>query len=504
MPLAELVCVFGHLRVRSCGLEGRDRSIYRSHFCGVCHSLHAFSGWDASLLTNYDVTLWSLVASAVSAGDYQSSIERRPCTAVPFHQVEVQPLAPDLAASLASLTVLLAWAKVEDHRQDGDRVLGWVGQAWLGRKEARARDWLASKGYPLESILELPSRQAFVEELQAPSLAELALPTRQALAEAFAWIGVLASRPDLTPELRRLGESIAAFVYLWDALEDLEKDRKREQFNAVRAVWGGPCEQTRAELLKSLTGMKEAMAELPLGNRRRLCQELAETLWGRVLAHPALKSRRAEPLSPRRTLARAGFVRPACDCDCDVGNCCCEANCCDTGAGCNCCEVSLCDCHKGDACCELSCCDCCAGDGGDAVICCCFDRHRSGCCCDGCGDCCDSKRKQKGSITPALEPSISQAEPLLCPGCRHDLFETTMAGAAVLRCRKCDGVWIDGGQSGAVEADIRGLRGETDGSRSGVARGTRTCPRCRCLLRSPFGSDVAETCDSCGGRFLQG
>lgn len=496
--------MFGHLRVRSCGLEVNDRALYRSHFCGVCHSLHAFAGWDASLLTNYDVTLWSLVASAVSTKDYQLPIEMRSCTALPFHRVEVQPLSPDLAASLASLTVLLAWAKVEDQRQDGKAVLGWAGRVWLGRKEARARDWLSGKGYPLDSLLQLPARQAEAESRPSPRLADLARPTCQALGEAFVWIAALAERPDLSEPLRSLGESIASFVYLWDALEDLEKDHRRGDFNAVRAVWGGPVEQTRGELLAYLLGMEQALEELPLGNRRRLCAELTASLRARVLAHPALKALRSQPRSPRRLLNKAGFVRPSCDCDCDVGNCCCEANCCDTGSDCNCCELSLCDCHKGDACCELSCCDCC-GDGGDTVLCCCIDRHHHrGCCCDACGDCCDAKRKGKGSITPALEPSISQSETLLCPGCRHDLFETSLAGAAVLRCRKCEGVWIDGGQSDAVEADIRGLRAGRSGSTSGVARGHRTCPRCRCLLRSPFDSDAAETCDSCGGRFLQG
>lgn len=493
--------MFGHLRVKSCGLEGKDRAIYRSHFCGVCHSLHAFAGWDASLLTNYDVTLWSLVASGVSARDYDRQIERRPCTAVPFRRVDVQPLSTDMAASLASLTVLLTWAKLEDHRQDSGRAIGWLGQTWLGRKEVKARDYLTGRDYPLTSLLELPARQSVAEKSGQPTLAQLARPTQDALADAFAWIAVLAQRPDLDCDLRHLGQSVAGYVYLWDALQDLDKDREWGDFNAISAVWGHPVAaragwEIRGELLAFLGEMERSLEQLPLGNRRKLCNELVETLRVRVGAHSALKDAAPPLASPRRNLARAGFfVRPSCDCDC--GSCCCEANCCDTGGDCGCCELSLCDCQKGDACCELSCCDCCGNDGGDTVLCCVNDCDV--CCCWG-----DRKREKRESMSLPMEPSVL-ADPALCPGCRHDLVERTMAGGSVLKCRKCEGVWLDG-KSSVLESDIKGLlsRGGLHPSTEGIPRGSRTCPRCRSLLRSPFGTDAAETCDSCGGRFLQG
>jgi hypothetical protein len=482
--------VFGHLRVKSCRLNEKDRSIYKSHFCSVCHNLHAFAGWDASLLTNYDVTLWSMVASGVSGTDYLRLPEARPCTAIPFRSVDVQPLSPEMGASLAALTILLAWAKVEDHRQDGGIVLGWLGQAWLGNKEAKARDYLAGRDYPLTALLELPRRQARAEGEARPTLAALAGPTQEALADAFAWIGVLAERRDLIAELRSLGSAIAGFVYLWDALQDLDKDRKSKSFNAVLAIWGQsfPAGEVRAQLALALSGIGRAIEQLPLGNRRKLCKDLVESLRADVQLHPALQASASLPPSPRRALAKAGFVK-ASDCDCDVGNCCCEAGCCDTGSGCNCCELSCCDCHKGDACCELDCCSCC-GDS-DCCFCCCYDRSSNS------ANCCGSK-KAPGSQAQESSSLSEDREALLCPGCRHDLSEV---GAAHL-CRGCSGIWVDGGG----EPDLDSLRrSRTPSKLPAIPRGSRTCPRCRSLLRSPFGGGTdVESCDSCHGRFYQG
>jgi hypothetical protein len=480
--------VFGHLRVKNCRLSEKDRLIYRSHFCSVCHNLHAFGGWDVSLLTNYDVTLWSLVASGVSAVDYLRPAEWRPCTALPLRKVEVQPLSAEMGASLAAITILLAWAKVEDHRQDGGRLLGWLGQNWLGKREAKARDYLSARGYPMEALSQLPIRQAAAERDPAPTLGALCRPTQDALADGFEWIGVLAERPDLRQHLGRLGREIAAFVYLWDALQDLDKDRKSGAFNAVRAVWGEsfPASAVRSELEGSLARMAEAIGRLPLGNRRKLCRDLVESLAEKVRLHPLLKAPvRAMP-SPRRAIGQAGFLKTS---DCDCGNSCCEVGCCDTGSGCGCCEVSCCDCHKGDACCELDCASCC-GDG-DCVICCCTDRGKGCSCCDS--DCCgkDKKSSQSSysdSLTTASEDSD---EALLCPGCRHDL----QPRGAAQTCRSCTGVWVDG----AGDPDLRSLRLGTQPP--AIPRGSRTCPRCRSLLRSPFGGEGPESCDGCGGRF---
>lgn len=487
--------MFGHLRIQSCRLGEKDRSIYRSHFCSVCHNLHAFAGRDATVLTNYDVTLWSLVASGVSARDYAGEKPAKPCTALPFRQVQVQTLTPETGASLAALTVLLAWAKFEDHRQDGGYLLGRLGKLWLGGKEKKARDYLAGRGYPLTSMLELPARQAAVERQTVTRLETLAAPTAEALSDAFAWIAVLAERPDLDAGLRRLGAELAAYVYLWDALEDLEKDLKRGAFNAIVAVWGTNFSSSvvKSELWHALDTVSRCLAALPLGNRRKLCDDLVASLRASVENHPTLRGSSVLPPGPRHRLARAGFVRTS-DCDCDCGDgCCCEVSCCDCGkggeSGCcdhgSACKVVEC-CSWIDCCTDWDCCFCCADDGdGDERK---EKKQRGGCCGSGKGG------GSKGA-SGAREDQTDHAdeEQLLCPGCRHDLPDL---GRSVRVCRHCGGAWLE---KGASRETLDGMRRPDVSSPPPIPRSSRTCPRCRSLLRTPLNGP--QSCDTCYGVF---
>lgn len=57
--------MFGFLRVPDRGLGPAEKLLYQSHFCAVCHSLHAETGRLSSLLTNYDITFWTLLGTAL-------------------------------------------------------------------------------------------------------------------------------------------------------------------------------------------------------------------------------------------------------------------------------------------------------------------------------------------------------------------------------------------------------------------------------------------------------
>lgn len=509
--------MFGYLRVKSCGLESADRTLYRAHFCSVCHQLSSHAGWDASLLTNYDVTLWNLVASGVSAECYRLPRQTKPCTAVPFRRVQVQPLTAEVGATLAAITVLLVWAKVEDAAQDGGKWLPRLARKWLGGKERRALDYLQASGYPVDTLLEIPLLQAAAEAAPEKTPASLVHATERALAAAFAWIGKLSVRPDLDGGLRRLGSAIATYVYLWDALDDLEKDDKSGDFNAIRALWGKrPDWQTYKELLlEALAAMEAQLQDLPLGDRRPVCLQLVDTLRQNVAAHPELREICVAPRSPRAQLAKAGFVWAQCD-----DGCCCDCDCCDgAGDGCHCIECSCCDCSPGDSCVECNCekcccsgdhasscdccsCDCCSGPDDSVIVCIdwceCFDFC---CCCDGEGR--RTRRQAKNSQeSPAPTPE-TKTKLLLCPGCRRDLVLQRKSAYNVHSCEGCQAYWLDqeswraAQEGGQLDLYSRALSEE---SAAPIGRGQRMCPSCQTLLRSPSDRSEPESCGTCGGR----
>ena len=113
--------MFGFLKLKSCGLTPQEQQIYRSHFCGVCHAMTEFGGRVSSLLTNYDITFWLLLCSALDSG-LPTAPQSLPCTAPPFRKVAVKPLSPRVAKTMASLNLLLVDSKVADDRQDGEKL----------------------------------------------------------------------------------------------------------------------------------------------------------------------------------------------------------------------------------------------------------------------------------------------------------------------------------------------------------------------------------------------
>jgi hypothetical protein len=361
----------------------------------------------------------------------------------------------------------------------------------LGRKESKAREYLQRQGYPLQTLLQLPERQAAAESQPRPSLESLAQPTRDALADAFEWIGRLAERSDLRADLRALGSGIAHYVYLWDALEDFEDDRRSGRFNALMAIWGPafPPAEVRALLLGTLASLEQSLGRLPLGSRRKLVGEVVESMRAQTLRHPDLRQKGLAPPSLRARQSKAGFLRTA-DTDCDCCDCCCEVGCCDHGReGCNCCEISCCDEKLGDSCCEFDCCDC---------FCCCHNQRV------GRGSPCGQSlfRGIRSLFEAPASPSSEVPDDRLCPACRFETVELRGQSGAH-RCSNCGGIWVDGAHSGK-DIDLKPLTDPKHKVRPpGIARSHRHCPRCQVLLSPAVDPARPETCPECQGRFYE-
>jgi Family of unknown function (DUF5685) len=365
--------MFGFLRIKSCGLEKADKQLYHSHFCSLCHSMREFGGLSASLLTNYDMTFWLIVCSALLPGK-DSPIEKRRCTALPFQKVSVQPVPTAVGATAAALNIALVESKLEDDVTDGEGVLSKVALRALKNKRTKARRYLREVGYPVESITRLQHLQSEVESRDRPSLDSLSEPTAQMMTACFVYIAQLAERLEMSPALGDFGAALGRFLYLWDAVDDFEDDRKRGRFNALQATDGADWNRShiRARLMQELGQMRTASEVLDMGNRQNVVTQLLNTLQGKVAKKLPLPSR-ANAIGPRATLAVSGFVKPemCCTgpCDCCGG----DVGCC----GCNLCEGGCC---SGDSCCELNLCKCCCC-GGDDDSCCSLSCCNPCCCC---------------------------------------------------------------------------------------------------------------------------
>ena len=216
--------MFGYITVSPKHLDPAQRRAYQGAYCGLCRRLQESYGQRARLFLSFDMTFLGLLLSAL----WEPESDRWSAHRCPFHPFRSLPRRENACLDYgADMTLLLQYYQAMDHWQDE------------GKRGARRRaEWIApflprlEQTYPRQSgevrayVAALGALEA--ENCQDPDRA--ANLTGEMLAEIFDWQGDLWSG-----ELRRIGFYLGKFIYFMDAWEDLERDRKKAQYNPLFA-----------------------------------------------------------------------------------------------------------------------------------------------------------------------------------------------------------------------------------------------------------------------------
>lgn len=364
--------MFGIIRPCRHRLGGDLAAAWQAHLCGMCLSLRDDHGQAARLATNYDGLVISVLAEAQADGAPERRTAGR-CALRGMRKLDVA--VGDCARLAATVSLVLAAAKIRDHADDGDGAFGRPGVR--GAATALAGRWAAAGtktgrglGFEVGVLTEAIGRQTAVEAAAGPGTPLLTVtePTETATAAAFAHTAVLAGKPANEAPLAEAGRLFGRIAHLVDAVEDLAADQANGAWNPLLAT-GTDLTEARRLCDDALLGIKLALNEAEFTDARLvhtlLVHELARSV-RRVFAAASTGSSAvaATAGSPGCGLpAAAGLTglsglsgllairrRRGCgeDCCCDCGeDCCCECSC-------DCCNDACC----GDGCCGDGCCDC--------------------------------------------------------------------------------------------------------------------------------------------------
>lgn len=242
--------MFGYVSADPSRLSGEDFRRYRGCYCGLCRALKKNCGGACRLALSYDMTFLILLLSSLYEPEEAQGEERcivHPMKPHGWWENEVTRYGAYMNAALAYYNCLDDWH--DEHR------LTSLVQARLLSRAARE----AAACYPrpcgvmarqLSRITELEREQAGVDAL-AGAFGEL-------MAELF-----VVREDRWAPLLRRFGMALGRFIYVMDAVCDLERDRKRKQFNPLLAL-DAPPEHFRAHLTMLIADAAEAFERLPL------------------------------------------------------------------------------------------------------------------------------------------------------------------------------------------------------------------------------------------------
>lgn len=224
--------LFGYVKPFQPELRVKELDAYKAVYCGLCGQLGRSFGPLARLTLSYDFTFLSMLYWAVN--DEQPSAERRRCYVNPFKKMAICTSGEGLSFGADAAAIMLYY-KLLDNLQDGG-ALSRIGWTLVRPFAASARRQAAERRPGMEELVaDYIARQNELERAQCPDIDAASEPTAAALGGIF---GMLTEQETQRRVLERLGYLVGRFVYLSDALDDLEQDVKGGGYNPIALQHG--------------------------------------------------------------------------------------------------------------------------------------------------------------------------------------------------------------------------------------------------------------------------
>ena len=211
--------MFGYVKTDMPNLYVKDTILYKAMYCGLCKGIGMCCGAKGRLVLNYDLTFLSVLLHNLSGLDVK--IEKQRCI---IHHIVKRPVAvPDeLTKKIGALNVILAYHKLNDDVLDDKK--GRIKRSFFNSSYKKAKKFQPN----LDKIVKDRYSQLIeYEKTHGDSIDAAADPfgcmmqdvVRELLGEK------------LTEQVSELAYYLGKWIYLIDALDDFDKDKKKGSFN---------------------------------------------------------------------------------------------------------------------------------------------------------------------------------------------------------------------------------------------------------------------------------
>jgi len=232
--------MFGYIIPDKMNMYIKDFTSFRAYYCGLCKSLGKSGAPHTRFLTNYDTTFLSVLIHSLE--EIEPEIKKGVCVLNPLKK---KPFAADdeITKKVADLTALFAYYKIKDDVIDGKRGRAFIKPLFYSRyKKAKKRlpqaDAVIKREY--ERLRELEKDNCRSVDIAADPFAVMLKDC----------VKTITDKTDIYAEdfLYNLGK----LVYLFDAIDDIDKDIKRGCYNPFAAAYfeGDKSKFNRDEFLK--------------------------------------------------------------------------------------------------------------------------------------------------------------------------------------------------------------------------------------------------------------
>ena len=236
--------MFGYVTVGNNQMTEEEYSVFSSYYCGVCKATGKVASQMSRLGLSYDITFLALVLSSLTT-DAQSCQKR--CIVHPFKKRSC--VTDDKAVSYASAAgVVLTYLKLKDDWRDDKSIKALFGMLGFYHGYSKAKKHLDRECEIIEKQLAVLSEY---EKSGSSSIDDTA--------EAFGKILECLFTPEfITGEKERrtlawLGFNLGRWIYVIDAVNDLERDLKSGSYNPLIKMGYTDLEKCAGDIELSLT-----------------------------------------------------------------------------------------------------------------------------------------------------------------------------------------------------------------------------------------------------------
>ena len=281
--------MFGYIAPLKSELKIREYEVYNAYYCAICHAVKRRYGELPRLMLSYDSVFIAMLAAGLMGEPETVSFSTFRCLNNPFKKRnETEPSAGIEYA--ADVMALLGWLSLKDKKEDKDqdgRIKGAGVSAAETLLRGAGRRAVERLGKKARLCLECVYDQWALEIAKTDSLDRAAHPTGRLMAELLDLTdapgieGCLSlnaepgndskngngrkvlSAPEASHILREFGYHLGRYIYIMDAIDDIEKDRKTGAYNPLLLRPETP-EILKTAISLDLARVGELINKLPL------------------------------------------------------------------------------------------------------------------------------------------------------------------------------------------------------------------------------------------------
>ena len=224
--------MFGYVIVDKPSLRIREYDYYRATYCGLCHAMGKCTGCASRLTLSYDTTFFVLVREMLD-GTKVEFVKKR-CVRHPIKKIETVKINPQLEYS-ACVGAQLAYGKIVDNINDEKgmkRFVANICKVLFSRMDMKSFDQIPTMAGFISEKLEIISQ---IEEERTKSIDTPA----EVFGDMMAGLLSYGFEGEKKMIAEKIGKRIGRWIYIVDAFDDYESDRKSGSYNPFVELYDG-------------------------------------------------------------------------------------------------------------------------------------------------------------------------------------------------------------------------------------------------------------------------